>query len=167
MLRLLLIWERGRRLHEGNHSRIRVIHHWLLHSGCLFNGLNAAVTPAKKRLGIVHDHWLLVSILLMRRTQHDLIALIIEWIIVVGSHHFVIVVSGGQRSSSLWHEQALCIRLHVHALRRLLVHLADLVGDISIKLLLMLHRIILLHWLRLVVLFVLIIQRRGRSTILL
>ena len=166
MLRSLLIWERGRRLHVCNHSRIRVIHHWLLHSGYLFNGLNAAVTPAKKRLGIVHDHWLLVSILLMRRTQHDLIALIIEWIIVVSSHHFVIVVSGGQ-SSSLWHEQALCIRLHVHVLRRLLVHLADLVVDISIKLLLMLHRMILLHWLRLVALFVLIIKRRGRSTILL
>ena len=166
MLRLLLIWERGRRLHVGNHSRIRVIHHWLLRYGCLFNGLNAAVTPAKKRLGIVHDHWLLVSILLMRRTQHDLIALIIEWIIVVSSHNFVIVVSGGQ-SSSFWHEQALCIRLHVHVLRRLLVHLADLVVDISIKLLLMLHRMILLHRLRLVVLFVLIVQRRGRSTILL
>ena len=47
------------------------------------------------------------------------------------------------------------------------MHLADLVVDISVKLLLMFHRMILLHWLRLVMLFVLIIQRRGRSTVLL
>ena len=160
----LLILERGR-LHDRNHSRICVIH-WLLHSGCFFNGLTAAVAPAKKRLGSVHNHWLFVFVLLLR-TQHDLIALIIEWIIVVGSRHFAIVVSGGQRSSSLWHEQALCIRLHVHVLRRLLVHLVDLVVDISIKLLLRLHRMILLHWPRLVLLFELIVQRRGRSTILL
>ena len=158
----LLILERGR-LHDRNHSRICVIH-WLLHSGCFFNGLTAAVAPAKKRLSSVHNHWLFVFILLLR-TQHDLIALIIEWIIVVGRHHFVIVVSGGQ-CSSLWHEQALCIRLYAHVLRRLLVRLADLVVDISIKLL-VLHRIILLQWLRLVMLFVLIIQCRGRSTILL
>ena len=45
--------------------------------------------------------------------------------------------------------------------------MADLVVDISVKLLLMFHRMILLHWLRLVMLFVLIIQRRGRSTVLL
>ena len=65
MLRLLLGRESGC-LHVVNHSRIRIIRR-LLHPGCLFYGLNAAFAPAEKRLGIVHDHWLLISILLLVR----------------------------------------------------------------------------------------------------